>query len=333
MPLARERLTAITSDGLRLSITHLWLSSGATRGAVLLQHGLGSNGLIFLVPGLSLAEHLAELGFDCYVSELRGAGQSDRPRGGWRLNDYLERDLPALLATVLERSAQRELAWIGHSMGGLLSWMYAIEHPEAPIARLVTVGSALDYRVGRNVYQDLRRLRPLGRPLRELPFAALSRLAAPFVGFGPLLPPERMNFHRPNVERRVSREILTRGFSSIPFALFDDLNTTFDPDGFSRLSSERGRIVYLERLSSLRMPMLLIGGSRDVQCPPPTLGGTLEHLRDVPDKHSLLLGKSYGHTEDYGHLDLVVGRRSRVEVWPTISAFLGAPERATAAAQ
>src|SRR5262249_59578807 len=96
------------------------------RGAVVLQHGLGSNGLLFLVRGVSLAEHLAELGFDCYVTELRGAGRSQRPRGGWALDDYLERDLPALLERVREHSGQRELSFIGHSLGGALMWMYAI---------------------------------------------------------------------------------------------------------------------------------------------------------------------------------------------------------------
>jgi pimeloyl-ACP methyl ester carboxylesterase len=324
--LEREHLHAQTSDGLLLSIEHLRSSARPARGAIVMLHGLGANRMVFLATGASLAEHLAQSGFDCYVPELRGAGRSERPRAGWTLNDYLERDIPALIERVLHASGQSQLSWIGHSMGGLLMMMYAIEHPEAPVSRLIALGSALDYRPGHNVYQSLRRLRKLAGPLREFPFGLIARALSPLAGIGPILPAEGMNFHRSNVARAVCRELMASGFATIPLALFDSLATTFNPEGFSRVSDTRGRIAYLEHVSELRLPTLLVAGSRDVQCPPKTAQATFELLTGVADKHALFVGKPYGQPDDYGHLDLLVGKRAAQEVWPHISAFVCAGE-------
>jgi pimeloyl-ACP methyl ester carboxylesterase len=320
MALERNELHVTTSDGLQLSIERLRDRARPSRGAVVMLHGLGANHRIFLATGASLAEHLALRGFDCYVPDLRGAGRSAQPHT-WTLDDYLDRDLPALIEGVLAASGQDRIRWIGHSMGGILMLMYGIEHRQAPISRLVTVGSALDYRPGKNVYQTLRRWRPLAGSLRTFPFGEIARSFAPIAGVGPVLPAEGMNFHRANVERGVCREIMTQGFGSIPLALFDSLNTTFDPQGFSR---DDGRVVYLQRVAEFEIPTLMVAGSRDMQCPPETARATLQRLCGVRDKHALFVGKDYGQPEDYGHLDLLVGKRAPREVWPAIEAFLGA---------
>jgi pimeloyl-ACP methyl ester carboxylesterase len=324
VPVERELLQARANDGVALAIERLKPSEGPTRGVIVMLHGLGANRMVFLATGASLAEHLAHSGFDCYVPELRGAGRSERPRGSWTLDDYLERDIPAVIEHVLRASGHAQLTWIGHSMGGLLMMMYSIEQPQAPISRLVVVGSALDYRPGRNVYQDLRRLRKLAGPLREFPFGVIARALSPIAGIGPILPAEGMNFHRSNVERAVCRELMAQGFATIPLSLFDSLATTFNAEGFSRVSATKGRIVYLEHVGELRMPMLLVAGSRDVQCPPETARATFDLLTGVTDKHALFVGKPYGQPDDYGHLDLLVGKRVAQEVWPHISAFVRA---------
>src|SRR5262245_44770909 len=118
MAIRRELVSVTAADGVRLQLTRVVDDAVTARGAVVMQHGLGSNGAVFLVPGLSLAERLAECGFDCYVSELRGAGGSARPRGGWGLGDYLTLDLPAVIGCVQQVSGCAGISWIGHSLGG-----------------------------------------------------------------------------------------------------------------------------------------------------------------------------------------------------------------------
>jgi pimeloyl-ACP methyl ester carboxylesterase len=313
---------ATTNDGLRLSIRRFAPLGGRSCGAVVLQHGLGSTNLGFMVPGVSLAEHLAELGFDCYVPELRGAGLSQRPtRGGWTISDYLERDIPAILELVLQQSGQSSVSWIGHSLGGVLMLMYGIEHRDAPIERLITVASTLDYRPGRNVYRTLMKLRPFGNVLDPVPFGFFARANALIAGNGPSFLPESMNFVRGNVQRDVCRLLLTSGFAAIPMTLLDDLATTFSTDGFFRESSA-GRIVYLPRAAAFRIPTLLLGGNRDPQCPPIAVQTTFDALIGVADKHMRVFGRAHGQAVDYGHFDLIVGRNARDEVWPHITGFL-----------
>ncbi|MFI5307194.1 MAG: alpha/beta fold hydrolase [Polyangiales bacterium] len=320
MSVTRSRLDAQTRDGVRLSIERL-RGSDPHAGAVVLLHGLGANGRMFLIEGASLALYLAELGFDCFVPDLRGAGHSERPAAGFDLDTYLEQDLPTILDTALRASGQPSVSWVGLSMGGLLMFMYGIEHPDVKVQRLVTVGSALDYRLGRNVYRDLLRLRPLAGRLRVLPFDALARALAPVAGVGPALPHEAMNFNRSNVERSVCREVMRSAFSPVPIALFDSLATAFSEQGFSRAG---GRIVYLPRASALRMPTLLLAGNRDPQSPPEAVAATYELLASVRDKRVVFFGKEHGQADDYGHLDLVLGKRAPTEVWPQIAAFLAA---------
>jgi pimeloyl-ACP methyl ester carboxylesterase len=313
-----SRLQTRTQDGVQLSIERVAPRSAESRGAVVLQHGLGANRTTFACPGVSLAQHLAELGYDCFVPELRGAGRSERPKLGWTIDEYLEYDVPAIVQAVQQASGRDRLQWVGHSMGGILMLMYGIEQPDAPISGLVAIGSGLDYRVCPNIYQRLRYLRPLLGILPVLPFAAISSTAARLAGVGPVLLTEGINFHRPNVDRDICRRIMTDGFAPIPVTLFDSLATTFQASGFSRSG---GRIVYLPRARELRVPTLFIAGSKDVQCPPAMAKATYDVVGS-PRKQLLTFGKAHGSGEDYGHFDLLVGRRAPSEVWPAIEIFL-----------
>jgi pimeloyl-ACP methyl ester carboxylesterase len=327
MPPFRSQLTARTADGVRLAIKRFAPRTLPSRGAVVLQHGLGSNGLAFTLPGVSLAEHLSELGFDCFVPELRGAGASERPRASYGLDEYLEQDIPAILDTVLEASGHAHAHWIGHSMGGILMWMYGSERPDARIARLITVGSAMDYRPGRSVYRSLKEFLPLIGFMNALPFQLIARAAGSIAGSGPIFLPESMNFFRSNVDREVCRQLMTRGFSPIPVSLFDSLATTFSETGFTRAG---GAIAYLPKLAGFRIPTLVLGGTRDVQCPPEAVTETFERLTGCADKRLLMFGKAHGHEDDYGHFDLLVGKRAAREVWPHVTEFLGVEAHDTA---
>jgi poly(3-hydroxyalkanoate) synthetase len=73
-------------------------------------------------------------------------------------------------------------------------------------------------------------------------------------------------------------------------------------------------------LSEVRIPMLLLAGSKDLLAPPMAVARAKEHLGG-PVKF-LVAGKSHGFAEDYGHADLVLGRRSPDEIFPLVEAFL-----------
>jgi len=317
-------IRCVTTDGIQLSVRRTRAAAPPTqpaRPAVVLQHGLGANGLTFTFPGHSLAQHLAERGFDCFVPELRGAGGSDRPKRPYGLDEYLERDIPAIVDAVRLASGRERVCWVGHSMGGILGMFYGMERTDGPIERLVAIGSALDYSPGKTAFRELRRARWMaGDWLREIPLGRLARLNALVAGRGPILPAERTNFWRGNAEPATVRRFLARGFAPISMRLLDDLDTTFSPRGFSRSG---GRIAYLPRAKDYRIPTCLIGGSRDPQCTPLALDATARLLLET-ELEVARFDKAYGQDEEYGHVDFLVGRRARDEVWPTIVRWLGA---------
>jgi pimeloyl-ACP methyl ester carboxylesterase len=205
-------------------------------------------------------------------------------------------------------------------MGGILLMLHGIEQPSLPIDRFVAVGTALDYRPGKSVHRDTRRFRFLaGDWLSELPFGFLGAANGRVAGRGPLLPVERMNFWRHNIERDVMQRVMRTGFTPIPMRLLDDLGTTFNDAGLSR---KDGSLLYLPRAHEFSVPTCLIGGSRDVQATPESVDETARLLRGVPGLEVKRFGKAHGHVEEYGHIDLLVGRNAEAEVWPAIVGFL-----------
>jgi non-heme chloroperoxidase len=65
--------------------------------------------------------------------DLRGTGWSSKPRDGYTLDDYVA-DVVGLIDTL----ALRDLALVGHSMGGTIAQRVALERPDA-LRRLILV--------------------------------------------------------------------------------------------------------------------------------------------------------------------------------------------------
>lgn len=76
-------------------------------------------------PAVSLADYLASKGWDVWTCELRGNGLSDKPqlfsaRGTqWTIDDYVEKDVPAIIRFVLKESKAQQVHFLGHSMVGV----------------------------------------------------------------------------------------------------------------------------------------------------------------------------------------------------------------------
>ena len=172
--------------------------------AVVLCHGLSSNHRGLHFPGRSLAGWLAAHGYDVYLPDLRGSGDSDRPEA-WDLDDHVYRDIPAILGAVRRASGRDRVHWVGHSMGGVVLFCHGVAHPDAPIASGITIAASLDYTEGESGYRNLLPIRHLlekhppraigwlsgddpyafdNRNIRLLPGNARSELGCP--SFGPI---------------------------------------------------------------------------------------------------------------------------------------------------
>jgi pimeloyl-ACP methyl ester carboxylesterase len=308
-----------TRDGIELALRRV-RSREVTRGAVILQHGLAANGMVFDVPGRSLVRFLAEAGHDCFITRLRGADPAAPSCGSYGLDAHLDYDVPAILEQVQRLSGCAQVAYVGHSMGGLLLLMHAIDHPDAPISRFVGVGTTLDYRPDALALKAQRKLFPLvRRTLKVLPFRMLARVNALTAGYGPVLPVENLNFARANIEPYLMRSLIAQGMTDIPVELLLDLDTTFQEGGLVR---RRGELSYLPRAGAFRIPSLLLVGTADTQCGEAAVDETARLLTGVPQLRIARLGRAHGQAQDYGHFDLIAGRRANVEVWPILADFL-----------
>lgn len=316
-PAPPEKHHALTADGLRLALHRVPPASG--RGpAVILCHGLSSNHRGFHFPERSLASWLAARGFDCWLPDLRGSGESESPGPGWTLDDHVLRDVPAILEQVQRMNGGERVHWVGHSMGGMLLFCYGITHPDAPIARAVTVASALDYRLGETGYRSLLAWKPLLGKLSELPYGAIVHLLAPLLARVPS-PLDAFQISHRNIEPALARRLHAVGFGSVPVSLLLSLATTFDERG---LCNGRRTVHYLEQTDRYRIPTRLLAGGADRQVSVEAVRDTARRLGGPVDV--VVPGREAGGSEDYGHWDLILGRRAETEVWPAIASWLEA---------
>ena len=138
-----------TEDGAQIALQRHVTPGGPP---IVLCHGISSNHHFWdLAPDRSLALDLHARGYDVWNLDLRGHGFAERLRSGkrqrgrWTIDDYGRHDLPAAFAHVLDATGAERLAFVGHSMGGMVLALYLTEAPDPPLSSAVVVASPLDF--------------------------------------------------------------------------------------------------------------------------------------------------------------------------------------------
>jgi pimeloyl-ACP methyl ester carboxylesterase len=88
-----------------------------------------------------------------------------------------------------------------------------------------------------------------------------------------------------------------------------------------KFRSVDGKTDYRERVRALEVPALIVGGSADGLAPPDNCQQHFE-LTGSADKELQMFGTPFGHQNDYGHGDLLLGTHAHVEVYPKVIAWL-----------
>nr|WP_213293909.1 alpha/beta hydrolase [Paraburkholderia sacchari] len=120
-----QRTTLRSRDGTELPLYAWYTPAAEPRAAIAFVHGLAEHAGRYA----ALAPHLNAAGIDVYAIDLRGHGHAGGRRA-WvtRFDDYLD-DAQALVehATTQCRAHKTPLFLMGHSMGGAIAALYAIE--------------------------------------------------------------------------------------------------------------------------------------------------------------------------------------------------------------
>ena len=161
------------ADGMQL-FTQQWQPAGATKGVVLIVHGISEHSGRYA----HVAAHLAEHGYATYSYDQRGHGRSPGLRAYVeRFDDYLS-DLDSYVAQVRLSMGKQPLFLLGHSMGGTVAALYTITRQPA-FNGLILSSAAL--KVPANVSPLLVRVASLlsavapKRPITKLEINNLAR--------------------------------------------------------------------------------------------------------------------------------------------------------------
>lgn len=303
-------------DGWRLALTHHRCGK-SSRLPALLVPGAGMNSTLFEVGNASLVDALLAEGRDVWVLDPRGRGESSRPRlwgrhrRNWTLDDYVEIDLPAAVAGVLERSGAPALHLVGFGLGALSCYPYLAKRAREVRSMVSLAGPAFFSR---------QRERHLARPLtllRGLRLRLGARLAAPLLGRIdlPLLSSWQM---LDNIDARDYRRALVNALEATSPREITQLADWIEHDRYQGLDDGAS---FRDALPSIETPLFFICGPRDPWAPPSMVEATREAC-SASKSRILVASRPAGCSVNYGHLDLLLGRSAARDIYPPLIAWL-----------
>jgi pimeloyl-ACP methyl ester carboxylesterase len=293
---------------------------------VLLVHGLAANRYnLDFTDDLSLARDLAARGFDVWLVELRGRGYSLRPRlfsnvkYNWCFDDYAERDLPCAAAVVARVTGAAKLHLVGFSTGALACYAWLSDpHRKIDVASLVSIGGAASFRrLGRALSGRLI------RSVRFLRHRWFLRVLAPISGhWHPS--PLQIVYNPENADGPTQRRAMVNMIANFSRNELLQYSDWIMNDVFRSIDQRRD---YRAELGRVTVPTLLVAGPRDVLSPPDAVKETHDALGAV-DKQFVICSRAQGRSVNYGHFDLVIGKKAPDEIYPLVAGWLCAHDSA-----
>jgi lysosomal acid lipase/cholesteryl ester hydrolase len=328
---------ACTSDGWKLGIRHIRPATpDPSKLPVVLCHGLGLNATFWTITDNHLPAQLAARGYEVFLFDLRGSGNSSRVgkigeidaclrqtfcheigEGKWNVDQIAFNDLPAVLDYVKRATGRDQVNWVGHSLGGMVIFPFLERSGQAArIANFIGMGSTiilanapekdmLRANRGLRVLGRVASTGRLGRPLMVARFPGMSRI-------------DQFYFTASNVDRETVSRFYGYTLEDPGRSALRQLDPYLEFGHF--LSADRS-VDYSALLGSVTTPTLLVGGEGDIMSSIASTQLTLDALGS-PDKSLASFGKSHGNVADYGHCDLVWSRYAPQEIFPTMIDWL-----------
>lgn len=145
----------------------------AIRGVLAIHHGLADHSDRYA----PLGEQLARAGYTVWALDMRGHGRSSGARVSMDSIDVMLDDLDAFLRLVRERAPQKPLFLYGHSVGGLIAALFAIERQPALAGLILAApGIAVEAPPLQAAAIQLVNTLASGAPILDTPHADFSSL-------------------------------------------------------------------------------------------------------------------------------------------------------------
>lgn len=312
-----DEVHIVTPDNFELTLFRRPAPAGADSCGrpVLLLHGLMSNRYTFGVwPAKSLPGALNAAGRDVWLLEFRGArssrwlGRGDAPVN---LDQKVRLDLPTSIAEIRARTNSRQVDLVGHSLGGLFSYLYAGGPRGHEIGRMVTVAApgSLSRFFGR-VTPLMRRpasaLAPLAKKLKGIGAPQLSRVRGPMRHLVAMNSQFRMGTTTANLRRLYFEHAV----EDLPGG---DLAQLMQWVGDGHLNDRAGGGAWDARMARVRQPTMVVAAAKDGVVALPDVKIGYDRL-GAPEKRLLVVGKQHGCARDYAHADLLIADEAQRDV-------------------
>jgi polyhydroxyalkanoate synthase subunit PhaC len=98
--------------------------------------------ILDLLPGSSSVEFLRNCGFDVFMIDW---GIPDELDAANRFETYVDEYLPRAIDAVIQETGAKEVTLVGYCLGGVLAFLYANGHADAPVRNLMLLATPVDY--------------------------------------------------------------------------------------------------------------------------------------------------------------------------------------------
>jgi len=308
-----------TEDGWKISLHNYRPSEIRYKYPVIVCHGLGSNRFSWDLGEKSIGKYLKNKGFDVWLIDLRGSGDSSKPspfnryRYDYNFDKYVFYDLKSAINFVKGKTSSEKVFWVGHSMGGMVIYAYMGMVEKESLKAVVTVGSPVDFVLPTLLYKIAHYTRDIVYGMRFFPVRPIAQILSPF-GKVPIEEADILVWDSENIEPSVRRRAMANAVDNVSGEVMKEFVMWFIKGDFTTAD---GIHSYKYALKGVDVPVLFITGARDGLAPPQSVYEAYK-LLGTDDKKFVIASKANGFHADYAHTDLIMGRHVEEEIYPLI---------------
>jgi polyhydroxyalkanoate synthase len=129
---------------------------------------------------------------------------------------------------------------------------------------------------------------------------------------------EAFFYNADNIEDEIKEKLLEEMLVEINPGVLEQLLLMIERGEFV---SAKGDFSYRKNLSEIQIPFLLIGGEGDKVAPPGAIRAVYRAVGSG-DRTLRIFGARSKDSVDYGHIDLILGKKAKDEVFPVIGRWL-----------